>query len=348
LPVITADESPLPRICLAAFRAVYRFDPATRRAEVAGSDAQAMRRLADRLHEAAARNRREPHLPGQGTRLPSPRPRTTDARFREAVQQIRDWIRAGDVYQVNLSRRLDAEPVCRTQLPSLYARLSAESPAPFAAYLDTGDAVVLCNSPERFLRVAGHRIETCPIKGTRPRGRTPEEDRLLAKELLTAAKDRAEHVMIVDVERNDLGRICGLGSVRVPRLASLRSYATVHHLVSSVEGTLRDPCDWRTLLAATFPGGSITGAPKVRAMELIEALEPVRRGVYTGALGYFDSAGGIDLAIAIRTAVAREGRLELHLGGGIVADSDPEAELRETHDKGQAFARLWGAPDRPA
>jgi para-aminobenzoate synthetase component 1 len=200
---------------------------------------------------------------------------------------------------------------------------------------------VLSNSPERFLRVLGDRIETCPIKGTRPRGRTAEEDAWLAKDLVNSEKDRAEHVMIVDLERNDLGRICRHGSVVVERMAELRSFPTVFHLVSSVQGQLHDPRDWAGILRATFPGGSITGAPKLRAMEIIEELEPARRGIYTGALGYFDAAGGFDLSIAIRTAVARRDRLSLHLGAGIVADSDAHAELLETRDKGRAFAELW-------
>jgi para-aminobenzoate synthetase component 1 len=245
------------------------------------------------------------------------------------------------VYQVNLSRRLDLDPVPSSALPILYERLTAQAGAPFSAYLDSGDTVVLSNSPERFLRVLADRIETCPIKGTRPRGQTPEEDRQLAEELLHAEKDHAEHLMIVDLERNDLGRICRTGTVVVERMAELRPFPTVFHLVSSVQGELRDPMDWAGILRATFPGGSITGAPKLRAMEIIEDLEPVRRGIYTGAIGYFDAAGGLDLSIAIRTAVASHDMLSLHLGAGIVADSDPEAELRETRDKGRAFARFW-------
>jgi para-aminobenzoate synthetase component 1 len=257
------------------------------------------------------------------------------------VEAIQAYIRAGDVYQVNLARRLDLVPVAAAALPALYAELTQASGAPFSSYVATGDAVILSNSPERFLRVVGRRVETCPIKGTRPRGRTPEEDLLLAKELQHSEKDRAEHLMIVDLERNDLGRVCEIGSVCVPRLGELRSYATVHHLVSSVQGNLRDPSDWLGLLAATFPGGSITGAPKVRALEIIEELEPVRRGVYTGAIGCIDAAGHIDLSLAIRTAVARNGVLSLYVGGGMVADSDPEAELEETRDKSRAFAQFW-------
>jgi len=225
----------------------------------------------------------------------------------------------------------------------IYAALATTAPSPYGALLEADGVTVISGSPERFLGTVGDRIETRPIKGTRPRGASPAADRCLAQELERSEKDRAEHLMIVDLERNDLGRVCEIGSVEVARMAALRSYSRVHHLVSSVQGTLRDPGDWLALLAATFPCGSITGAPKIRAMQIIEELEPVRRGVYTGAIGVFDAAGGIDLSVAIRTALARAGSLELALGGGIVADSDPDAELRETRDKGAAFAELWSA-----
>jgi para-aminobenzoate synthetase component 1 len=328
---------PVPEVCLAGFRAAYRFDPASGSGEVAGSDAAAVTRTSERVNEALDRR------PRTFAGAAEARARTSDAGFRDGVRAIRAWIEAGDVYQVNLSRRLDFEAVARDALPSLYAALAERAPAPFGAYLDAGDFALLSNSPERFLRVVGRRVETCPIKGTRPRGATPAQDRRLARELTRAPKDRAEHLMIVDLERNDLGRVAEIGSVRVERLAALRSFSTVHHLVSSVRAELRRGIGWHDLLAATFPSGSVTGAPKLRALEIIEALEPVRRGAYTGAFGRFDSAGGIDLALAIRTAVAARGRLHVHLGGGIVADSDADAELLETRDKGRAFAELLGA-----
>ena len=337
LPALAREELPTPPVCLAGFRAVYRYDRARRIGAVLGGDAQAVARLAERVREACEQARPRP-LPA----LPVPRLRSSDQAFREGIRAIQRWIRAGDVYQVNLSRRLDLEPVAAADLPFLYGRLTQRFGAPFSAYLDCGDTVVVSNSPERLLRVVGDRIETCPIKGTRPRGRTAEEDAWLAKDLLHSSKDHAEHLMIVDLERNDLGRVCHTGTVEVRRMAELQRLPTVFHLVSSIQGQLRDPSDWTALLRATFPGGSITGAPKLRAMEIIEVLEPVRRGIYTGALGYFDAAGGVDLSIAIRTAIARDGALHLHLGGGIVADSIAEAELEETRDKGRAFAELWG------
>ena len=339
LPNLGRDEIPVPPVSLAGFRALYRYDPQRRRGAVVGSDPRAVTRLVERVREAGESIASAPR---QLPPMPRPRTRSTDDEFRAGVRAIQRWIRFGDVYQVNLSRRLDLTPVPASSLPILYGGLTARAGAPFSAYLDAGDTVVLSNSPERFLRVVEDRVETCPIKGTRPRGRSPEEDAWLAKDLVHAEKDRAEHLMIVDLERNDLGRVCHTGSVEVRRMAELQRLPTVFHLVSSVQGRLREPRNWRALLRATFPGGSITGAPKLRAMEIIEALEPARRGVYTGALGYFDAAGGVDLSLAIRTAVAQREALHLQLGGGIVADSDPQAELEETRDKGRAFFELWG------
>ena len=321
---------------LAGFRAVYRFDWRTRVGEVVGSSRAAVDRLTERVSGAMC-HAEIPSLP-----LPRPARRTSDADYVRAVESAKAFICAGDIYQVNLSRRLDLPTPAPAELRRLFAKLARRAGAPFSAYLEEQERTVLSASPECFLRVDGNRIETCPIKGTRPRGRTPEEDGILRLELEASAKDRAEHVMIVDLERSDLGRVCQTGSVRVTRFCETRSFSDVHHIVSSIEGRLRDANDWPALLEATFPGGSITGAPKLRAMEIIAELEAVARGIYTGAIGVFDSAGAIDLSIAIRTAVASDGELRLHLGGGIVADSDPEQELRETRDKGRAFARSWG------
>ncbi len=340
IPELAARGFPsVPEVCLAGHRALYLYDAETGVGRVVGSSAKAVQRLEERVRWASA----VPEARGTPT-LPVPRAHTADADYRRSVEAVRAWIRAGDVYQVNLSRRLDADGVSAEALPLVYSELVRRAPAPFCAYLDAGDHVVVSNSPERFLRVVGGGVETCPIKGTRPRGRTPEEDRWLAKELLSSAKDRAEHVMIVDLERNDLGRVCRTGSVRVVRLAALRSFPNVHHMASSVQGVLRDPDDLLGLVRATFPGGSITGAPKIRAMEIIETLEPSRRGVYTGAIGYLDARGELDLSIAIRTGIATGSRFSLHVGGGIVADSDPEAELEETRHKAAAFGSLWPSP----
>lgn len=260
--------------------------------------------------------------------------------YEAAVRRVLQYIAAGDCYQVNLSHRLST-PL--NDAPwSVYQRLRAASPAPYAAYLDCGDHHVLSSSPELFLRIRGREVETRPIKGTRPRGTTPEEDAARAAELLSSAKDRAELLMIVDLERNDLGRVCEYGTIHVPELFRLETYANVHHLVATVCGTLRPEIGPLECLRAAFPGGSITGAPKIRAMEIIEELEPVRRGVYTGAIGWVDGQGNAEWNIAIRTLVAVGGQVYFHVGGGIVADSDPAAEYRETLDKARGMLRALG------
>jgi para-aminobenzoate synthetase component 1 len=324
-----------PPVDLAGFRAVYLFDPRERRGRIAGGDASARTRLAEQLRSAAAATS------DAAPALPSPTDSLGCTGFVRGVGAIREWIRRGDVYQVNLSRRLSFPGIEPHQARALYARLSGSGEAPFAAYLESPRRTVLSNSPERFLRVIGREVETCPIKGTRPRGSTPEDDLALARALSGSEKDAAEHLMIVDLERNDLGRVCEIGSVRVERLAELRSFASVHHLVSSVQGRLRAGVGVVDLLGATFPGGSITGAPKLRAMQIIAELEPVARDVYTGAIGYLDAAGGVDLSVAIRTAVLRDGALHVHVGGGIVADSDAREEWLETEVKSRAFRELW-------
>ncbi|MFT3828445.1 MAG: aminodeoxychorismate synthase component I [Opitutaceae bacterium] len=266
----------------------------------------------------------------------------TAAEYLERVRRVRESIAAGDVYQINLTQRFATE--FRGDPYALYRRLRAASPAPFAAYLNSGDFQVLSSSPERFLRIAGRDVETRPIKGTRPRGATPAEDAHRKAELLASEKDRAELLMIVDLERNDLGRVCETGSVGVDDLCRLETHPTVHHLVATVRGRLRPECDALDAIRAAFPGGSITGAPKIRAMQIIGELETVQRGVYTGAIGWIGFDGDCDLNIAIRTIVSRGGRAYYHVGGGVVWDSKPESEFQETLDKGRAMrAALVGA-----
>jgi para-aminobenzoate synthetase component 1 len=265
----------------------------------------------------------------------------TRAEYRAAVRRALEHIAAGDIYQVNLAQRFRVVPAPHPA--ALFRALRERAPAPFSAYvaLPGGDGIV-SSSPERFFRIEGDRIETRPIKGTRPRGRTPAEDAALAGELRTSGKDRAENVMIVDLERNDLGRICAIGSVRVPALWEVESYSNVHHLVSRVEGTLRPGVTPGEILRAMFPGGSITGAPKIRAIQIIDELEPVRRGIFTGAIGYWDLRGGCDFNIAIRTIAVERGIASFHAGGGIVADSDPDAEYEETLDKASGMMEALG------
>jgi para-aminobenzoate synthetase component 1 len=263
----------------------------------------------------------------------------TKSSYEEAVRRALDYIRAGDIYQVNLSQRFQA-PYAGDPF-DLYLALRTLSPSPFAAFLRFPEFAVLSSSPERFLRydTANRGIETRPIKGTRPRGRDAESDRALAEELAASAKDRAENLMIVDLERNDLGRVAEIGSVNVPGMFELETFANVHHLTSTVRARLQAGSDIVDLLRAMFPGGSISGAPKIRAMEIIDELEPAARGVYTGAIGYIGFDGSSDLNIAIRTMVVKGGLASFHVGGGIVADSDPTCEYEETLHKGSAMAR---------
>ena len=262
-------------------------------------------------------------------------------RYLAAVERARVYIEAGDIYQVNLSQRFSAP--CGISGLDLYERLRTVSPAPFAAYLDfrgeLANVEVLSSSPERFLLADAKQLETRPIKGTRPRGGTPELDLMLAEELRESVKDRAEHVMIVDLERNDLGRVAETGTVQIRELAELESYAQVHHLTSVVSAQRRPGVGLEELLRATFPGGSISGAPKIRALEIIDELEPTVRGVYTGAIGYVSAHGRLDLNIAIRTITLADGMAHMHVGGAIVHDSEPEAEYQETLDKARGMAR---------
>jgi para-aminobenzoate synthetase component I len=256
------------------------------------------------------------------------------------VQQGKDYIAAGDIFQVNLSQRLQG--TLYEHPFSLYKRLRMINPAPFASYLHFENVVVASASPERYLLVQGDRVETRPIKGTRPRGKDPDTDQKLRNELWTSEKDRAELVMIIDLERNDLGRVCEYGSVQVPDLIRLEEYATVFHLVSTVTGRLAPDKGIIDLVKASFPGGSITGAPKVRSMEIIDELEFVRRGIYTGSIGYIDFSGDADLNIVIRTFVVKGDQAFFQVGGAIVADSDPQLEYEETLHKARALLRALG------
>ena len=364
LPASPADDQGLPILRLALHDWVIVWDRRTGAAWLGG---RALDGDVDRLRRrlAGVRSRITPRRLARAARLAADRagadggpgrPDADDAGFpfrssldrgayEAGVERVRARIAAGDIYQANLTRRL-ATPFDSDPWP-LYRRLRTGDPSLFSAYLDLGSGApghesalgsaparpraILSASPEPFLAVSpGGEVSADPIKGTRPRGRTREEDRALARELLASGKDRAENVMIVDVLRNDLGRVCVPGTVRVPRLCRLERTAAVQHLVSTVTGRLlpgRDPFD---LLRATFPGGSITGAPKIRAMEILRGLEPTRRGPYTGALGWIGPDGAMATSILIRTLVADGTRLTLHVGGGITYQSEPAAEWAET------------------
>ncbi len=262
----------------------------------------------------------------------------TPQHYGRAFDRILDYISAGDCYQVNLAQRFSAQASGDPWLA--YQRLRLINPAPYSAFLSTPYAQILSASPERFLRVENRQVETKPIKGTRPRAGHPRLDAELIAELVASEKDRAENLMIVDLLRNDLSKNCELGSVKVPKLFEVESFATVHHLVSTVTGRLAPGRDAIDLLRGAFPGGSVTGAPKVRAMQIIEEIEPHRRGVYCGAIGYVGYDGNMDTNIAIRTLVHSHGTVRFWAGGGIVADSQRDAEYQETFDKAAALLSL--------
>lgn len=361
LPCSVVDDAPVPDCCLGFYDAIIALDHEQARAWAVAAPIVSKETALRRLDELAAAVAGEEVSERPPTPAPGRAPVTacypvpdapgiwstfTHDGYVKAVLQAKEYIAAGDTFQINLSHRLSA-PVAVAPI-ELYATLRTVNPAPFAAYLDFGDFAVLSASPERFLQIRGDRVETRPIKGTRPRGMTPDEDQRLAAQLLASEKDRAENVMIVDLERNDLGRTCEYGSVRVTELCALERYQTVFHLVSTVVGTLHKGHGSVDCLKACFPGGSITGAPKVRSMEIIDELEPTSRGVYTGAIGYHCFSGDMDTNIVIRTIVLQDGWAHFQVGGGIVADSDPAAEYEETLDKAraliQAVARPSGVP----
>lgn len=262
-----------------------------------------------------------------------------------AVDKVKRYIGAGDIYQLNLSQRFTVD--CKADAFSLYRRMRGIFPAAFCGYFDAGAFKILSSSPERFLQVKAGRVITRPMKGTRARGSVEDEDNSLREELLNSEKDKAELLMIVDLERNDLGRVCEYKSIKVTRPRILETYTTVFQTTSEIEGMLHKNKDRLDLIKACFPGGSITGCPKIRAMEIIEELEPVRRNIYTGALGYLDLAGNMDLNILIRTLLLKNDKIYFNTGGGIVADSNPQAEYEETLVKAEAIFKALGVKHKP-
>ena len=352
LPAIAPADQDLPPLRLALHDWVVAWDRRTGHAWLGGRALDGDgRRLARRLDDVHARLVGPPRPRGMMPKV-GPiifRSGLDRPAYEAGVERVRRHIADGDIYQANLTRRLEAP--FEGDPWDLYRRLRTGDPSLFSAYLDLGPGplsgrprALLSASPEPFLSVdADGVVKTDPIKGTRPRGRDAATDRALARELLSSAKDRAENVMIVDVLRNDLGRVCRPGSIRVPRLCRLERTAAVQHLVSTVTGVLADGHDAFDLLAASFPGGSITGAPKIRAMEILEGLEPVRRGPYTGAIGWIGPDGAMQTSIVIRTFVADGRRLTLHVGGGITWKSDPATEWEETVTKARGPLGAIGA-----
>jgi para-aminobenzoate synthetase component 1 len=355
VPGKAIDDLQLPECSLGFYDVVITFDHLDQRTYIASNgfpeqdEGRRLKRARERLEQVKAAldsdrrglsrqsaqlNERRQSLLADRSGTPLRSNFTYDEYIR-AVETAREYITSGEIYQVNLSQRFEGG--LTTPPYNLYQRLRSINPAPFAAYLNFDEVTVLSASPERFLKLEGDRVETRPMKGTRPRGRSAAEDAALTAELQDSIKDRAENVMIVDLERNDLGRVCRIGTVNVSELCTLEKYATVFQLTSCVEGRLAEGKNRIDLLEACFPGGSITGAPKIRAMEIIDELEPTRRSVYTGSIGYLSFSGQMDLNIVIRTILVKNDRVYLQVGGGIVYDSEPEAEYQETLHKAKAL-----------
>ena len=352
LPTTAVDDLQLPECYLGFYDVVLAFDHLEGKTYIVSTgfpeltETERMARARYQLDETKSRL--------SGAKLPTPSSVPTGPaaagltggfthdRYVTAVEKARQYIISGDIFEVNISQRFETELTINPY--DLYRRLRQINPAPFASYLGFDDVTIVSASPERFLRLHGDRVETRPIKGTRPRGRGLGEDQALARELLNSPKDRAENIMIVDLERNDLGRVSRYGTVRVTELTILEVFPTVFHLTSTVEGRLRKGKNSTDLLKATFPGGSITGAPKVRAMEIIDELEPTRRSVYTGNIGYLGFDGSLDLNIVIRTFIVKDGRAYFQVGGAVVYDSDPEEEYQETLDKARALISALNLP----
>jgi para-aminobenzoate synthetase component 1 len=356
LPAHAIDDQPFPDLILGFYDMVVAIDHLAQKCVLmangfpAAGDKRAVRaqeRLAamrQRLQQAQSPDR----ATGWSVTAMADLPRD---QVEAMVRRTIDYIEAGDIYQANITHRFRATLPEELDRLSLYDALRRRNPATFAAYLAFGDVAILSSSPERFLKVrieadGSGIVETRPIKGTRPRGHTAAEDAAEAARLLASEKDRAENLMIVDLLRNDLSRVSEIGSVNVPVLWGLESYATVHHLVSVVTAKLERRHDAVDLLRATFPGGSITGAPKIRAMQIIAELEPNRRGPYCGAIGYLSADGAMDTNIVIRTYCLTGRDLSFQVGGGIVADSDPAAEYEETLDKARALIETLREGDR--
>lgn len=335
-PAPDPDDPGLPALAFGFYDSALVHDHLTGRTTLVAPDAPALARLRALLSASPRPHSPTPSLPHSLT------PSLPPLAYAAAITRIRDYIAAGDVYQVNFAHRFTA-PFAGSAA-ALYSHLRTLSPAPHAAFLDFGDFQLVSSSPERLLRVSDHTVETRPIKGTVARAADPVADAQNRARLLASAKDHAELLMIVDLARNDLGRVCSPGSVRVAARHDLETYATVHHLVATVRGELAPGLDRFDALRALHPGGSITGAPKIRAMQIVAELETARRHAYTGALGYLGYDGDADLAIAIRTITCARGLASYHVGGGITWDSDATAEYEETLHKGRAMhAALQGS-----
>jgi len=348
LPDAAADDLSLPDIYLGFYQSVILFDHGAKNIQVISANTGGLKKkdfenscqkTADMLNKIGSMH--QPGIGNSSLRIDKITSNMGYPEYVKGVEKIRDYITEGDVYQVNFARRIEAEGVFPGD--EIYLKLRSVNPTSFSAFFDAGNFQILSNSPELFVKKSGSRITTVPMKGTRPRGKNRKEDALLRKELLLSEKEKAELVMIVDLERNDIGRVCRFGSVRVKNLRRMEKYETVFQTTSAIEGCLREEVSQAGLLRATFPGGSVTGAPKIRAMEIIEELEPCKRAFYTGSMGYVGFNGDMELNLLIRTILLKDSRLYYPAGGGIVWDSVPDEEFRETQAKAEALFLTLGA-----
>lgn len=340
LPALAAADSAVPDMAVGLYNQLFSFDHRKNQGwhivhAESEADAKAWHTWLNRLMIE------NPSVPRQTPQPLAWQSDHTKRTYAESVRRVLDYIRAGDIFQANLSQQFEAALPPGFNPFAHYCRLREINPAPFAAYMNLGAMAVSSASPERFLKVSGRKVETRPIKGTRPSHDDPHIDMLYRNDLQNNEKDRAENAMIVDLLRNDLSKVCEDHSVDVPELCAVESYPGLHHLVSAVTATLRADQSGADLMRACFPGGSITGCPKIRAMEIIEELEARRRGPYCGSIGFIGYDGAMDSSILIRTLVYENGRVSFHVGGGVVADSDPEREYRETLDKARLLFKSF-------
>lgn len=339
------DDMHAPEMALGLYDQIIAFDGMERRAWLISRDFDAPDATArlERMRQGIAAARAAPlPPPPEKFDIGGWRGNFTRDAYERAVARVIEYILAGDIFQANIAQRFAVELGPHFDRAAFYRRQREVNAAPFSAFIELGDFAIASSSPERFLKLAGGMAEARPIKGTRPRGPTPAQDAEMLRELAASEKDRAENVMITDLLRNDLSRVCQDGSIEVPSLCALESFATVHHLVSTVTGKLRSGVGPVDVLRAAFPGGSITGAPKIRAMQIIAEMEPYIRGPYCGVIGYIGCDGNIDMNIAIRTITMNARQAVFHAGGGIVADSKPAEEYQETLDKARALFMAFG------
>ena len=323
-------------VCPGARQTALGFSEVTKPVDVLVAEAESVLEDIEKkiISEETAVKRRD-YIAGCKGKISS---ETEKEKYMDMVRQAKEYIAAGDIFQANLSLRVSAD-IGNADPCDIYAILRKINPSPFAVCMDFGDYQIVSSSPERLVRVRGRVVDTRPIAGTRPRGKDVDEDDVMSAELLLNEKERAEHIMLIDLERNDLGKVAGYGTIKVDELMITEKYSHVIHIVSNVRGLLAEGKDCFSVIKAAFPGGTITGVPKVRCMEIIDELEPTRRGPYTGSIGYIGFNGNMDLNIVIRTFLIKEGRAYVQAGAGIVADSDPEREYYESLKKAEALIK---------